>query len=232
MLTFFTPSNASGKNGWYWHTVYPVQKKKKTYCLKIYLTGIKNLPTKINIYFYFVKYYLTFTLCFQFLHLAAWRFDLSPSITVTVTTSMNLTTPIHHSYHPNFPTPNPRFNRFSSVSTSTLRILKPKTNPIFITNCISPTNEVTDIIPPISPIEEETEENIVVVEKPHLSGEVSQNDIDGFVENDSLWNQILEIAKFSGPAVGLWICGPLMSLIDTAVIGQGSSTELAALGIT
>ena len=27
-----------------------------------------------------------------------------------------------------------------------------------------------------------------------------------------------------------WICGPVMSLIDTAVIGQGSSTELAALG--
>ncbi|PSS21694.1 Protein DETOXIFICATION 46 like [Actinidia chinensis var. chinensis] len=36
--------------------------------------------------------------------------------------------------------------------------------------------------------------------------------------------------KFSGPAIGLWICGPLMSLIDTVVIGQGSSLELAALG--
>ncbi|RVW93332.1 Protein detoxification 47, chloroplastic [Vitis vinifera] len=35
---------------------------------------------------------------------------------------------------------------------------------------------------------------------------------------------------FTGPATGLWICGPLMSLIDTAVIGQGSSVELAALG--
>lgn len=35
---------------------------------------------------------------------------------------------------------------------------------------------------------------------------------------------------FTGPATGLWICGPLMSLIDTAVIGQGSSIELAALG--
>ncbi|KAK0580781.1 hypothetical protein LWI29_006156 [Acer saccharum] len=35
---------------------------------------------------------------------------------------------------------------------------------------------------------------------------------------------------FTGPATALWICGPLMSLIDTAVIGQGSSIELAALG--
>ncbi|XP_057456477.1 protein DETOXIFICATION 46, chloroplastic-like [Lotus japonicus] len=45
-----------------------------------------------------------------------------------------------------------------------------------------------------------------------------------------MWSQMKEIAIFTGPAVGLWICGPLMSLIDTAVIGQGSSIELAALG--
>ncbi|KAL6565472.1 Protein DETOXIFICATION 47, chloroplastic [Orobanche hederae] len=39
-----------------------------------------------------------------------------------------------------------------------------------------------------------------------------------------------EIAKFSGLAAWLWICAPLMSLSDTAVIGQCSSIELAALG--
>uniref|UniRef100_A0A803LPD0 Protein DETOXIFICATION n=1 Tax=Chenopodium quinoa TaxID=63459 RepID=A0A803LPD0_CHEQI len=50
--------------------------------------------------------------------------------------------------------------------------------------------------------------------------------------NQSTWDQIIEIVKFSGPATGLWICGPLMSLIDTAVIGQGSSLELAALVAT
>lgn len=50
------------------------------------------------------------------------------------------------------------------------------------------------------------------------------------LENPSLWNQMKEIAIFTGPATGLWICGPLMSLIDTVVIGQGSSIELAALG--
>ncbi|KAK9113027.1 hypothetical protein Scep_020546 [Stephania cephalantha] len=50
------------------------------------------------------------------------------------------------------------------------------------------------------------------------------------VANESIWQQIREIALFAGPAAGLWICGPLMSLIDTAVIGQGSSIELAALG--
>ncbi|KAG9442814.1 hypothetical protein H6P81_018668 [Aristolochia fimbriata] len=49
-------------------------------------------------------------------------------------------------------------------------------------------------------------------------------------DGDSIWKQVKEIVAFAGPAAGLWICGPLMSLIDTAVIGQGSSLELAALG--
>ncbi|KAJ8767182.1 hypothetical protein K2173_013579 [Erythroxylum novogranatense] len=50
------------------------------------------------------------------------------------------------------------------------------------------------------------------------------------LENRSIWDQIKEIVIFTGPATGLWLCGPLMSLIDTAVIGQCSSIELAALG--
>ncbi|BBH09337.1 Enhanced disease susceptibility 5 [Prunus dulcis] len=50
------------------------------------------------------------------------------------------------------------------------------------------------------------------------------------LESQSLWNQMKEIIMFTGPATGLWICGPLMSLIDTVVVGRGSSLELAALG--
>jgi hypothetical protein len=45
-----------------------------------------------------------------------------------------------------------------------------------------------------------------------------------------LWEQVKDIIVFAGPALGLWICGPLMSLIDTMVIGQTSSIQLAALG--
>ncbi|RVW93330.1 Protein detoxification 46, chloroplastic [Vitis vinifera] len=51
-----------------------------------------------------------------------------------------------------------------------------------------------------------------------------------FAADQSILNQMKKIVMFSGPATALWICGPLMSLIDTAVIGQGSSLELAALG--
>lgn len=44
----------------------------------------------------------------------------------------------------------------------------------------------------------------------------------------SIWAQMKEIGLFCGPATGLWICAPLMSLISTALVGRRSSTELAA----
>lgn len=73
-------------------------------------------------------------------------------------------------------------------------------------------------------------------EKEEAEEEEDEEDIEIEVEregleNQSIWSQMKEILMFTGPATGLWICGPLMSLIDTAVIGQGSSIELAALGI-
>ncbi|CAN8276611.1 unnamed protein product [Cochlearia groenlandica] len=49
-------------------------------------------------------------------------------------------------------------------------------------------------------------------------------------EERGVWDQMRQIVKFTAPAMGMWICGPLMSLIDTVVIGHGSSVELAALG--
>ncbi|GFY94443.1 MATE efflux family protein [Actinidia rufa] len=100
-----------------------------------------------------------------------------------------------------------------------------------ITACISRSKEIlgedseisgenSDNLASVSSIEEEEEEETEVVE----------TEREEFAPKDSIWNQIVEIMKFSGPAIGLWICGPLMSLIDTVVIGQGSSLELAALG--
>ena len=66
-------------------------------------------------------------------------------------------------------------------------------------------------------------------------GEVEVEVVEEFEKKEltdqSIWVQMKEIIKFTAPATGLWICGPLMSLMDTAVIGQGSSIELAALGI-
>ena len=63
-----------------------------------------------------------------------------------------------------------------------------------------------------------------------VSGEEEEEKVSELV-SENIWKQMKEIVMFTGPATGLWICGPLMSLIDTAVIGQGSSIELAALGI-
>jgi hypothetical protein len=63
-----------------------------------------------------------------------------------------------------------------------------------------------------------------------VSSKEEEEEVKELVEQ-SIWIQMKEIILFTGPAIGLWLCGPLMSLIDTAVVGQGSSIELAALGI-
>jgi hypothetical protein len=68
-------------------------------------------------------------------------------------------------------------------------------------------------------------------EEAKIEDEAATQGVEKELANQGIWIQLKEIVKFTAPATGLWICGPLMSLIDTAVIGQGSSIELAALGI-
>lgn len=137
---------------------------------------------------------------------------------------MNLKTVANHPHIPYFQTPNKKFDRKFIFPKISCRILGRKNNRL-ITHCIYPIRELENA-EKISPVTEEEE-----VEKIQFTEESAATEIQEFSENDSIWTQMVEIVKFSGPAVGLWICGPLMSLIDTAVIGQGSSIELAALGI-
>ena len=49
-------------------------------------------------------------------------------------------------------------------------------------------------------------------------------------EERDLVGMLKLVLSFAGPALVIWFSSPLMSLIDTAVIGRGSSLELAALG--
>lgn len=54
---------------------------------------------------------------------------------------------------------------------------------------------------------------------------------ENIVKKDlTILEQMKVILGFAGPALVIWLSAPLMSLIDTAVIGQSSSLELAALG--
>ncbi|KAJ0239204.1 Protein DETOXIFICATION 46 [Hirschfeldia incana] len=98
-------------------------------------------------------------------------------------------------------------------------------------NCSSPNQElVVDGVNgkgSISPVEEVIE---IGVENAISDVEEEEGKKVEDIGNQSIWGQMKEIVMFTGPAAGLWLCGPLMSLIDTAVIGQGSSLELAALG--
>jgi hypothetical protein len=54
--------------------------------------------------------------------------------------------------------------------------------------------------------------------------------VQELVPGKSMVAQMWDIIVFAGPALGIWLSGPIMSLIDTSVIGQSSSLELAALG--
>ncbi|KAL3843413.1 hypothetical protein ACJIZ3_000816 [Penstemon smallii] len=134
----------------------------------------------------------------------------------------------HHSQLHCFFVQNPsiKFNRRFISPKTTRRIFTLTYKQISISSCMSSNHEIVS-----EPIKDEKEEEIALLEN-QLSGEISENKIEAgdLLENESLWSQMIEILKFSGPAVGLWISGPLMSLIDTAVVGQGSSLELAALG--
>ncbi|KAK4491423.1 hypothetical protein RD792_002171 [Penstemon davidsonii] len=142
--------------------------------------------------------------------------------------AMNVKTLTHRSQLHCFFVQNPsiKFNRRFISPKTTLRIFTLTDKQISISSCMSSNHEIVS-----EPTEDEKEEEIALLEN-QLSGEISENKIEAgdLLENESLWSQMIEILKFSGPAVGLWISGPLMSLIDTAVVGQGSSLELAALG--
>ncbi|KAI9127687.1 hypothetical protein K1719_000680 [Acacia pycnantha] len=99
---------------------------------------------------------------------------------------------------------------------------------LLVSSCVNRTQELTDFDRETSlENEDHVEENSRGQEgEDGMVGNIKKQEL----ANQSIWDQIKEIIKFTGPATGLWICGPLMSLIDTAVIGQGSSIELAALG--
>ncbi|PIA55951.1 hypothetical protein AQUCO_00700338v1 [Aquilegia coerulea] len=144
-----------------------------------------------------------------------------------------------------------RFSHSSSSSSCspTLTISRTKNHPSRTTKktcCISPIDQnLNSIIHEDNQEEEESQQislprddtdliqTVELVKEEGGGGEVEKIVTSGkeeFSANESIFKQIQEIVLFAGPAVGLWICGPLMSLIDTAVIGQGSSLELAALG--
>nr|AAM63262.1 enhanced disease susceptibility 5 [Arabidopsis thaliana] len=141
------------------------------------------------------------------------------------------------SFNPKLPFPssltlrswNPPFPSFRSSSVSgpksSLKLNR------FLRNCASPNQELV--------VKGETGNgSISELQGDAANGSISPVEVEAEVEevkvddlaNQSIWGQMKEIVMFTGPAAGLWLCGPLMSLIDTAVIGQGSSLELAALG--
>ncbi|KAJ4962972.1 hypothetical protein NE237_022911 [Protea cynaroides] len=102
----------------------------------------------------------------------------------------------------------------------------------FRTACIGPNRPIEQDVADKPNRAIDNDEDIVSVTstRQEIMEDVHSVAAEDFDADTSIWTQMKEIVMFAGPATGLWICGPLMSLIDTAVIGQGSSVELAALG--
>ncbi|KAL5713400.1 Protein DETOXIFICATION 46 [Ranunculus cassubicifolius] len=141
---------------------------------------------------------------------------------------MNLklpTLPFSSLLHQN-PNPKPYTNNLIQFSNSSnfLRV-NVNLNRRIRVHCITPVDEIA-ASSSSSDLPSDTDLNGVAI----VDEEIVKEEEIVVSPNESIVKQIKEIVFFAGPAVGLWICGPLMSLIDTAVIGQGSSLELAALG--
>lgn len=120
-------------------------------------------------------------------------------------------------------------SRFQSLSSSTI-CFRSSSSPLSVN--LSPSVSRRFAVPrqghdrEVGSFEIESEVGIEVQENEQLLETGGEE-----LGSQGLLSQMKEIVTFTGPAIGLWICGPLMSLIDTAVIGQGSAVELAALGI-
>ncbi|KAI9127910.1 hypothetical protein K1719_000903 [Acacia pycnantha] len=100
----------------------------------------------------------------------------------------------------------------------------------FVTTCFNRSRELIHDSRDISVANEESVDENSREREGEVEDEVVEEVEKKELADQSIWVQMKEIIKFTAPAMGLWICGSLMSLIDTAVIGQGSSIELAALG--
>lgn len=154
---------------------------------------------------------------------------------------MDFKTLAHHS-HSTFQNPNKSTHLFDTrpvfckqsflrISFNSFRNLANTRRNRLVSACTSPGQEnVRDEFEIVS----ENKNNVDSVSSFHgereKSVEIIEPERGDFAANEGIWNQLMEIVKFSGPATGLWLSGPLMSLIDTVVIGQSSSLELAALG--
>ncbi|KAF5202739.1 Detoxification 46 protein [Thalictrum thalictroides] len=136
-----------------------------------------------------------------------------------------------------FLSPSIRFFHSSSLNISRVYFTSTSNHPSRFTktSCISPvdqdhnsfTREDDDLDKKTRKIDDSDSDTDLIATVQVVEEGVGKEEFSG---NESIFKQIQEIILFTGPAVGLWICGPLTSLIDTAVVGQGSSLELAALG--
>eukprot|EP00268_Persea_americana_P050529 TRINITY_DN5498_c0_g1_i3.p1 TRINITY_DN5498_c0_g1~~TRINITY_DN5498_c0_g1_i3.p1 ORF type:complete len:563 (-),score=61.79 TRINITY_DN5498_c0_g1_i3:332-2020(-) len=131
----------------------------------------------------------------------------------SLTRTKHLPFPLHLSYS----------SPSSSLCRASIRTTSKSPLPSFRTSCIRPVRGNADRELDSSPPTFDTAHD-------DASAPSFSSDVLSGAKSATIWRQVKEIVQFAGPATGLWICGPLMGLIDTVVLGRSSSLELAALG--
>eukprot|EP00897_Mesotaenium_endlicherianum_P001226 jgi/Mesen1/1130/ME000123S00295 len=69
--------------------------------------------------------------------------------------------------------------------------------------------------------------NLEIIESPEKGREETASKGS---QDKTVLEQLQTIVGFVGPSFGIWLANPIMSIIDTAVVGRQSTLELAALG--
>lgn len=130
----------------------------------------------------------------------------------SLTRTIHLPFPLHLSYR------SPSY----SLRRASIRTTSKSPLPSFRTSCIRPVrgNADSELDSSLPTFDTANDASAPSLSSDELSG----------AKSATIWRQVKEIVRFAGPATGLWICGPLMGLIDTVVLGRSSSLELAALG--
>jgi hypothetical protein len=96
---------------------------------------------------------------------------------------------------------------------------------------------IATISPPIIPAEQQEQQMPPILMVPTLSPDdldidvsESSNDINDRIAAVITPPSVKKILKFAVPAIGVWLCGPILSLIDTSAVGVLSGTvQQAAL---
>lgn len=130
--------------------------------------------------------------------------------------------------------PSPPPEIIATITTATVGVVDPNNQPQ------QPPKVVVEELFPALIFNEDDDTNIIAPSDSVSVSVVTKDTVDGDNTNTKMTKEeeemilitpsVMKILKFAIPAIGVWLCGPLLSLIDTSAVGILSGTvQQAAL---